>query len=93
MDSNYRHYCTKQPVITNTPNNAFTNINAITVNWEGGDDQGTNPSGIKGYIIRYVFTSANGDSDGSWSSGLKEIGNPKTHSGSYGHGEGKYVSM
>ncbi|HOV30038.1 MAG TPA: Ig-like domain-containing protein, partial [Candidatus Dojkabacteria bacterium] len=80
-----------KPNITNTPNNAFTNINAITVNWQGGDDQGTNPSGIKGYIIRYVFTSANGNTVTDWTSGLVEVGNPKTHSGTYGHGEGKYV--
>jgi len=80
-----------KPVITNTPDNAFTNINAITVNWEGGDDQGTNPSGIKGYIIGYVFTSANENTVTDWTSGLVEVGNPKKHSGTYGHGEGKYV--
>jgi len=80
-----------KPVITNTPDNAFTNINAITINWKGGDDQGTNPSGIKGYIIGYVFTSANGNTVTDWTSGLVEVGNPKTHSGTYGHGEGKYV--
>jgi len=62
----------------------------ITVNWKDGDDKGTNPSRHKGYIIRYVFTSANGNTVTDWTSGLVEAGNPKTHSGTYGHGEGKY---
>jgi hypothetical protein len=80
-----------QPIITNSPNNSFTNTNWINVEWIDRDDQGTNPSGIKGYILRYEFSPANGGSVINWSTGLREVGNPKTHSGSYGHGEGTYV--
>ncbi len=78
-----------KPIITNTTE--FTNINAITINWTDGDDQGTNPTGVKGYLFRYVFTPANGGTNINWPSGLVLVGNSKTRSGSFGHGEGKYV--
>ncbi len=78
-----------KPVITNTAE--FTNINAITINWAEGDDQGTNPSGVKGYLFRYVFTPANGGNNVDWQSGLVLVGNSKIRTGSFGHGEGKYV--
>lgn len=78
-----------KPVITNTTE--FTNVNNVTINWTGGDDQGTNPSGVKGYLFRYVFTPANGGPVVNWSSGLVLVGNPKVRTGIFGHGEGKYV--
>lgn len=78
-----------KPVITNTTE--FTNVNNVTINWTGGDDQGTNPSGVKGYLFRYVFTPANGGPVVNWPSGLVLGGNSKTRTGIFGHGEGKYV--
>jgi parallel beta-helix repeat protein len=80
-----------QPVITNSPDNSYTNVNAITINWTGGDDTGLYPSGIKGYILGYEFIPANGGSSTTWDTGLKEVGNSYTHSGTYGHGEGTYI--
>jgi hypothetical protein len=80
-----------QPEITNSPNNSYTNVNYITIEWTGGDDEGTNQSGIKGYILGYEFIPANGGSTITWSTGLRDRGNPYTHSGTYGHGQGTYV--
>lgn len=79
-----------KPSFTNTPNNKITNVNAITLNWIDGNDVGTYASGIKGYVLRYVFTPANGGTIKEWSTGLRPVGNTGKHSGSYGHGEGRY---
>ncbi|KKQ11844.1 MAG: Fibronectin type III domain-containing protein [candidate division WS6 bacterium GW2011_GWC2_36_7] len=81
-----------KPVITNTT--AFTNVNAITVNWTGGDDTAyvnSTGAGIAAYSIRYIFTPADGTPDIDWTSNWVSGGNPHTRSGSFGHGEGKYV--
>lgn len=80
-----------KPVITSPANNLFTNTNFITLNWSGGDDTGVTQSGIKGYTIRYTFVPSGSTSSINWSSGLRSLGNPKTHSGTYGHGQGKYT--
>ena len=69
-------------------NNLYTNINFIKLEWTGGDDMG---SGVKGYTLGYTFTPANGGTEKTWNTGLREAGNPYWHSGTYGHGEGKYV--
>ncbi len=68
-------------------NDLFTNINFIKLEWTGGDDT---LSGTKGYILGYTFTPANGGTTITWNTGLREVGNPYWHSGTYGHGEGKY---
>jgi len=78
------------PIITNSPNDSYTKTNWIEIKWDEGDDPGTFSSGIKGYILGYTFMPAGGGTQKKWSTGLKEIGNPKSHSGSYGHGEGQY---
>jgi len=75
------------PQFSSPADNTFTNVNAITLKWTGGDDTG---SGVKGYIFRYVFYSANGGNPIDWSSGFV-AGTQKTRSGSFGHGEGRYV--
>ena len=80
-----------QPTIVSPENNLFTNVNQITVEWVGGDDQGDVVSGIEGYYIRYEFTPLGGGSITEWNTGLKKVGNPHSHSGIYGHGEGTYV--
>lgn len=77
-----------KPVFTAPENNLYTNINFIKLKWTGGDDTG---SGVKGYTLGYTFTPANGGTEKTWNTGLREIGNPYWHSGTYGHGEGKYV--
>lgn len=80
-----------KPVFTAPANNLFTNVNAVTLTWSGGDDNGTNSSGIKGYTIRYTFVPLGGGATINWTSGLIVSGNPKTHSGTYGHGQGTYT--
>ena len=70
-----------------SPTINITNINAITLKWDGGDDTG---SGVKGYIFRYVFNPANGGSPVNWSSGFVNT-TAKTRSGSFGHGQGTYM--
>lgn len=69
-------------------NNLYTNINFIKLEWTGGDDT---DSGVKGYVLGYTFTPANGGTEKTWNTGLREVGNPHWHSGTYGHGEGTYV--
>jgi hypothetical protein len=81
-----------KPVITNTTE--FTNVDAITINWTGGDDTAyvnSTGAGIAAYSIRYVFTPADGTPDIDWTSNWVSGGNPHTRFGSFGHGEGKYV--
>ncbi len=80
-----------KPVFTAPENNLFTKINSVTLTWSGGDDTGTTQSGIKGYTIRYTFVPMGGGATIPWTSGLIASGNPKTHSGSYGHGQGTYT--
>lgn len=75
-----------KPAFISPGNNTFTNINAITLNWKGGDDSG---SGVKGYFFRYVFYPAGGGTPISWSSSLVNT-TEKTRSGTFGHGEGRY---
>lgn len=81
-----------KPVITNTT--AFTKVNALIVNWTGGDDTAyanSTGAGIAAYSMRYVFTPADGSADIDWTSGWVTSGNPKTRSGLFDYGEGKYV--
>lgn len=75
------------PQFSSPADNTLTNVNAVTLNWTGGDD---NVSGVKGYTLRYVFYPADGGSSTNWSSGFV-AGTQKTRSGSFGHGEGRYV--
>lgn len=75
-----------KPVFT-SPTTNLTNINAITLKWDGGDDT---ESGVKGYIFRYVFNPASGGSSINWSSGFVNT-TSKTRSGSFGHGQGTYT--
>lgn len=80
-----------KPIFTAPTNNIYTNVNSVTLTWNGGDDTGTTQTGIKGYNIRYSFVPMGGGSTVNWSSGLMTLGNPKSHSGNYGHGQGTYT--
>ncbi|MFZ2984831.1 MAG: right-handed parallel beta-helix repeat-containing protein, partial [Candidatus Moraniibacteriota bacterium] len=80
-----------KPVFTAPTNNLFTNVNFVTLMWSNGDDTGTTQSGIKGHTIRYAFVPMGGGATIPWTSGLIASGNPKTHSGTYGHGQGTYT--
>ncbi|MFA7319767.1 MAG: chitobiase/beta-hexosaminidase C-terminal domain-containing protein, partial [Parcubacteria group bacterium] len=76
------------PQFSSPADNSFTNVNTITLKWTDGDDAG---SGVKGYTFRYVFYPANGGNPVvDWSSGFV-AGIQKMRSGSFGHGEGRYV--
>lgn len=80
-----------KPVFTAPANNLFTNVNFVTLTWSEGDDTGIIQSGIKGYTIRYDFVPMGGGFTIAWTSNLIANGNPKTHSGIYGHGQGTYT--
>jgi len=80
-----------KPAFTAPTNNLFTHINSVTLTWSDGDDTGTTQSGIKGYTIRYTFVPMGGGATVNWTSNLIVSGNPKMHSGSYGHGQGTYT--
>lgn len=80
-----------QPVFTAPVNDLFTKTNFVTLTWANGDDSGLNQSGIKGYTIRYTFVPMDGGATVEWTSGIITNGNPKTHSGTYGHGQGMYT--
>ena len=82
----YDNTAPSKPIFT-SPTINITNINAITLKWDGGDDTG---SGVKGYIFRYVFNPANGGNLVNWSSGFVNS-TTKTRSGSFGHGQGTYM--
>lgn len=80
-----------QPIFTAPVNNLFTKTNFVVMTWANGNDSGLNQSGIKGYTIRYTFILMYGGSAVEWTSGIIANGNSKTHSGTYGHGQGTYT--
>lgn len=80
-----------KPTFTAPANNLFAKTNSVTLDWSNGDDAGTVQSGIKGYTVRYNFKPMNGGAAVEWTSGVVQNGNPKTLTGTYGHGEGTYT--